>query len=129
MASLNLVYCASVGLEAVIAEQPVLIGGNPYFARKGFTVDVDSPDHYARLLEDHASGRTPTAPPESAQLARRFAHLIRFRYGMKMGLTTDHVTQTALRVHHFDDLAPGRSLPLDTACDGILHRDEILLPR
>ena len=44
MASLNLVYCASVGLEAIIAGQPVLICGNPYYARKGFTIDVESPD-------------------------------------------------------------------------------------
>lgn len=128
MASLNLVYCASVGLEAVIAGQPVLVCGNPYYARKGFTLDVESPAHYGRLLEDHASGRTPQASPESVQLARRFLYLFRFRYGMRMGLTTDHVTATALKIRSFAQLQPGLSLPLDTACDGILHRDEILLP-
>ncbi|MEY2458845.1 MAG: hypothetical protein QOG30_675 [Acidimicrobiaceae bacterium] len=129
MASLNLVYCASVGLEAIVAEQPVLICGNPYYARKGFTIDVESPEHYAQLLEDHAAGHTPIPPPDSATLARRFLYLIKFRYGMQMGLTTDEVMGTSLKVHDFAELQPGRSLSLDTACDGILHRDEILLPR
>jgi hypothetical protein len=47
---------------------------------------------------------------------------------MRMGLTTDHVTATALKIRSFAQLQPGLSFPLDTACDGILHRDEILLP-
>ena len=128
MASLNLVYCASVGLEAIIAGQPVLICGNPYYARKGFTIDVESPEHYHRLLEAHASGKTPNPPPESVDLARRFLYIFRFRYGMRMGLTTDHVTATALKIQTLGRLQPGASLSLDTACDGILHRDEILLP-
>jgi hypothetical protein len=128
MASLNLVYCASVGLEAVIAAQPVLICGNPYYARKGFTIDVDSPEQYQHLLEEHATGRPLTPPSESVALARRFLYLFRFRYGMRMGLTSDQVTGTALKVQTLEDLTPGVSLPLDTACDGILYRDEILLP-
>lgn len=127
MASLNLVYCASVGLEAIIAGQPVLICGNPYYARKGFTVDVESPEHYQRLLKDHAAGNIPI-PPAGSDLARRFLYIFRFRYGMRMGLTTDHVTATALKIQSLGRLQPGVSLPLDTACDGILHRDEILLP-
>jgi hypothetical protein len=128
MASLNLVYCASVGLEAVIASQPVLICGNPYYARKGFTTDVESPEHYRQLLEAHAAGRTPEPVPGAVDLARRFLYLFRFRYGMRMGLTSDDVRATTLRVRTFDQLRPGVSLALDTACDGILHRDEILLP-
>jgi hypothetical protein len=128
MASLNLVYCSSVGLEAVIASQPVLICGNPYYARKGFTIDVESPVHYHRLLADHAARKTPIPPPASADLARRFLYLFRFRYGMRMGLTTDDVRRTQLKVHDFGQLVPGVSLSLDTACDGILYRDEILLP-
>jgi hypothetical protein len=128
MASLNLVYCASVGLEAIIAGQPVLICGNPYYARKGFTIDVESPVDYERLLEHHAAGRALGSPPASIELARRFLYLFRFRYGMRMGLTTDDVVAPTLKVHSFDRLEPGRSVALDTACDGILHRDEILLP-
>jgi hypothetical protein len=128
MASVNLVYCASVGLEAIIAGQPVLICGNPYYARKGFSIDVDSRVHYERLLEDHVAGRAPTSPPGSGELARRFLYMFRFRYGMRMGLTTDDVSAVALKVRSFGGLKPGVSLALDTACDGILHRDEILLP-
>ena len=128
MASLNLVYSSSVGLEAVIAGQPVLICGNPYYARKGFTIDVESPTHYDRLLEDHAAGKALIPPPASVDLARRFLYLFKFRYGMRMGLTTDDPRATALKIQNFRQLEPGMSLPLDTACDGILHRDEILLP-
>jgi hypothetical protein len=128
MASLNLVYCSSVGMEAVIAGQPVLICGNPYYARKGFTINVDSASQYDRLLEDHAAGKPLLLPPRSAELARRFLYLFKFRYGIRMGLTSDSNTATTLRIQHLGELEPGKSFPLDTACDGILHRHEILLP-
>lgn len=128
MASLNLVYCSSVGMEAVIAGQPVLICGNPYYARKGFTINVDSPAQYDRLLEDHASGKPVTPPPASVELARRFLYLFKFRYGIRMGLTSDNNRATSLKIRDLRELEPGVSFPLDTACDGILHRDEILLP-
>jgi hypothetical protein len=128
MASLNLVYCSSVGMEAIIAGQPVLIGGNPYYARKGFTINVDSPSQYDRLLEEHAAGKPLIQPPQSVELARRFLYLFKFRYGIRMGLTTDDNRATALKIRDLRELEPGMSFPLDTACDGILHRDEILLP-
>ena len=128
MASVNLVYCSSVGMEAIIAGQPVLICGNPYYARKGFSINVDSPDQYDRLLEDHATGKPWTAPPQSVELARRFLYLFKYRYGIRMGLTSDDNRKTDLKIRDMRDLDPGMSLPLDTACDGILHRDEILLP-
>jgi hypothetical protein len=128
MASLNLVYCSSVGLEAVIAGQPVLICGNPYYARKGFTINVDSPAQYTRLLEDLAAGNAPVPSPDSAELARRFLYLFKFRYGIRMGLTTDDNRATTFKIQQMDELEPGRSIALDTVCDGILNRDEILLP-
>jgi len=128
MASLNLVYCSSVGMEAIIAGQPVLICGNPYYARKGFTINVDAPSQYDRLLEDHAAGKPVIPAPPSVELARRFLYLFKFRYGIRMGLTSDNNRATALKIQDLRELEPGMSFPLDTACDGILHRDEILLP-
>jgi len=128
MASLNLVYCSSVGMEAIIAGQPVLICGNPYYARKGFTINVDSPSQYDRLLEDHAAGQPVIPPSGSVELARRFLYLFKFRYGIRMGLTSDSNKATSLKIQDLRELEPGMSFPLDTACDGILHRDEILLP-
>ena len=128
MASLNLVYCSSVGLEAVIAGQPVLICGNPYYTRKGFTINVDSASQYDRLLEEHAAGKPLPLPPRSVELARRFLYLFKFRYGIRMGLTSDSNRETTLKIQDFRELEPGASFPLDTACDGILHRDEILFP-
>jgi Capsule polysaccharide biosynthesis protein len=128
MASLNLVYCSSVGMEAIIAGQPVLICGNPYYARKGFTINVDSPSQYDRLLEDHAAGKPVIPPAQSVELARRFLYLFKFRYGIRMGLTSDNNKATALKIQDLRELEPGVSFSLDTACDGILHRDEILLP-
>ena len=128
MATCNLVYCASVGLEASVAGQPVLVCGAPYYARKGFTVDVDSPAEYRSLLERIAAGDPPAAPPDSPTLARRFVHLMKFRYAMDMHWTTADPYQLQLLISGLDELAPGRSTVVDTVCDGILHRDEILLP-
>lgn len=128
MATLNVVYCASVGLEAVIAGQPVLICGRPYYSGKGFTTDVGSRDEYERLLAEHLLCHPLRSDPEHALLARRFTYLIRFRYAIPMGLTNDDVTDLRLTIHGIDALAPGASAALDTVCDGILHRHEILLP-
>jgi hypothetical protein len=128
MASLNLVYCSSVGMEAVIAGQPVLICGNPYYARKGFTINVDSPSQYLSLLEEHAAGKPLIPPSRSVELARRFLYLFKFRYGIRMGLTSDDNRATSLKIQDLCELEPGKSFALDTACDGILHSDEILLP-
>jgi len=128
MATYNLVYCASVGLEATVAGQPVLVCGAPYYARKGFTVDVDSPAEYRSLLERIAVGDPPSAPPDSPTLARRFIHLMKFRYAMDMHWTTADPMRLEITIADLGDLAPGRSAVVDTVCDGILHRDEILLP-
>jgi hypothetical protein len=128
MATCNLVYCASVGLEAAVAGQPVLVCGAPYYARKGFTVDVDSPAEYRSLLERIAADDTPSAPPDSPTLARRFVHLMKFRYAMDMHWTTADPMRLELTISDLGDLAPGRSTVVDTVCDGILHRVEILLP-
>ena len=106
----------------------MLICGNPYYARKGFSINVDSPRQYDRLLEDHAAGKPLIPPPSSAELARRFLYLFKFRSGIRMGLTSADNRATALKIKTVRELEPGMSFPLDTACDGILHRDEILLP-
>jgi hypothetical protein len=128
MASCNLVYCASVGLEATIAGQPVLVCGAPYYARKGFTVDVDTPEDYRRMLEGLADGNVPQPPTDSATLARRFVHLMKFRYAIDMRWTNADPVKLEFAITDLGDLAPGRSVAVDTVCDGILHRDEILLP-
>lgn len=128
MASCNLVYCASVGLEATIAGQPVLVCGAPYYARKGFTVDIDTPEDYRRMLEGLADGNVPQPPTDSATLARRFVHLMKFRYAIDMRWTNADPVKLEFAITDLGDLAPGRSVAVDTVCDGILHRDEILLP-
>ena len=128
MAGLNLVYCASVGLEAVIARQPLILAGVPYYGRKGFTLDAESVSHYLDLLDSWVAGRFPEPDPQARDLARKYLYLIRFRYGIRMGLTEGADGSRRLLVRDPRALLPGGHERLDAVCEGILRGDEILFP-
>lgn len=46
-----LVYTSTIGLEAALLGRPVLVAADVHYRGKGFTYDLEGPDHLERLLE------------------------------------------------------------------------------
>ena len=73
-----LVYNSTAGLEAALRAKPVVVSAHVYYAGRGFTLDVDVAADYAQILDGAFAQRS--LAPHQVQVARRFAHLLMFRY-------------------------------------------------
>jgi hypothetical protein len=129
-AGLVTVYNSTAGLEAAARGRPVLVGGLPHFRGRGFTIDVDSREHYRAVLAAWTGGAPLPIPPDAATLARRYAHMFYLRYHIPMGWTTSPLEPPfALTIRSLRELAPGHNRALDMVCDAILNRRQVLLAR
>lgn len=128
MADLVVAYNSTVAIEAAAAGKPVVVCGHPHFRGRGFTIDIDSRDDYARLLAEAAGGVWPLPPNDAAVLARRYCHLFFARYTMTVNWTTSPlVPPYQLLLTSLDQLAPGRQASLDAICDGVLSGRQPLM--
>ncbi len=129
-ADLVAVYNSTAGLEAAARGKQVLVAGRPHFRGRGFTIDIDSRDHYRATLGQWNRGATLKEPGDAISLARRYAHMFYLRYHVPMGWTTSPLEPPfALTIKSVRDLAPGHNRALDVVCDGIINQRQILLPR
>jgi hypothetical protein len=130
LAGLVLAYCSTTGIEAAIHGRPVLLGGDPHYRGKGFTIDVRSRQEYSDLIRQWADGRLERPSPETSELARRYFHLFFLRHHIPMNWTTSPLEPPfRLRIRDLSELLPGRNAALDVVCSGILNGHEIILPR
>ena len=70
-----LVHASTIGLEAALLGKPVLVSADVHYRGKGFTRDVEGPEHLVTLLD---SARTLRLTPEEHDLAITYAHLFFF---------------------------------------------------
>jgi hypothetical protein len=130
LASLVLAYCSTTGIEAAIYRKPVLLGGDPHYRGKGFTIDLQSRQEYADLLQQWAAGGLDWPSQEASELAKRYFHLFFLRYHIPMGWTTSPLEPPfKLKLKDLAELLPNRNVSLDVVCSGILNGHEIILPR
>ena len=121
------VYTSTVGLESVLRGVPVLVAGQTHYRGKGFTHDVESPEHYAALLSSVSSWQQ--CSPEIVALARRYANLFFLKNMIPFDLATEFDDGSVeLNIESFDDLKPGRHGVLDHICAAILERKSFVLP-
>jgi hypothetical protein len=126
---LVLAYNSTVAIEAAAAGHPVVVGGNPHYRGRGFTIDVETRDEYRALLTRWAAGEEVASPVAAAAMARRYAYLFFFRYHVRMGWTTSELDPPyQLLIQSLDELAPGRNPALDEVCQAILAHRQVLLP-
>lgn len=130
LGSLVLAYCSTTGIEAAIYRKPVLLGGDPHYRGKGFTIDVQSREEYADLLRQWAAGGLDQPSRVASELARRYFHLFFLRYHILMGWTTSPLEPPyKLKIKSLAELLPNRNVALDVVSSGILNGHEIILPR
>lgn len=118
-ADVGLAYTSTVGLELALAGVPVVVGGRPHYAGKGFTHEATDPADHERVLD--AVLANPTAHAPDVESARRYAHLFFFTANVERPPAFEPVSGL---VRLDDDFAarvrPGSHRGLDAICAGIL---------
>src|SRR5439155_3995395 len=74
----GLVYTTTAGLEMALRGKPVVVAARVYYRSRRFTLDVECADEYPRILDRAFEKGRMTG--QETDLARRFAHLLLFRY-------------------------------------------------
>src|SRR5439155_25388980 len=117
----GLVYTTTAGLEMALRGKPVVVAARVYYRGRRFTLDVERADEYPRILDRAFEMRRMT--DQEIDLARRFAHLLLFRYLHRFSV----VRERARRLPILDPseaalLVPGASAYVDRLLDVILCR-------
>jgi hypothetical protein len=122
MSRAALIYGARMGVEIALAGTPLVVSGETFNRRKGFSYDVETREEYFSLLDRITE--LPRNPPEMLERARRYAYHLYFRrmidfplFSVREGM---HLTGPRLEFQRLDDLTPGRYRALDVLCEGIL---------
>jgi hypothetical protein len=119
-ASLVMVYTSTVGLEAALSGKRVLVAARVYYARRGFTQEVDDPASLGRLLEEAFATRSLSE--HERDLARRFAYLLLFRFLRDVPVVKQRPhTYPLLDPGDAHALLPGQSADFDALMDCLLE--------
>lgn len=113
------VFTSTTGLEAALLGRPVIVAGETHYRRKGFTIDVDTPQEFVaaldRVLDD------PEAHLPNRDLVEQYAHHFFFQAPISSTFVREHIQGLArLEVRNRSDIAPGGHAGLDRICDLIL---------
>ncbi len=118
-ADVGFAYTSTAGLELALAGVPVVLGGRPHYAGKGFTLDPRDTDEHRAVVA--AVLADPAAHAPGVETARRYAHQFFFSANLPRPPAWEPVSGLArLEPGWADQLAPGAHAGLDAICDGIL---------
>lgn len=116
-----LIYGARMGVEVAAMGVPLVVAGETFNRRKGYSIDVETREEYFRVLEGVAE--MPRLSPEIVERAKKYAYHYYFRLMMEFPLFSVadgiHLSSPRIEIASPDDLAPGRCAALDAICDGI----------
>jgi hypothetical protein len=117
----SIIYGTKMGVEIAVSGTPLIIAGETFNRRKGYSYDAETREEYFALLD-----RIPDLPrntPEMVERARKYAYHLFFRlmidfplFSVKEGV---HLSGPRLQFDNLDALAPGRCRALDLICKGI----------
>lgn len=115
------IYGARMGVEIAALGTPLIVAGETFNRRKGYSYDVETREEYFRLLD-----RVETLPknsPETIERARRYAYHYYYRlmmdfplFSVKNGI---HMSEPRLEFSSLESLLPGEVPALDVVCQGI----------
>ena len=124
-----IIYGTKMGVELAYMGVPTIVAGESWARNKGITLDADNREGYLALLD-----RLPFTERLDAATKLRAAHYaFHFFFRRTIPLEFLRVRKNSwppfnLAIETFDTLRPGRSLGLDTVCDGILKHHPFIYP-
>jgi len=125
----RIVYSSTIGLEAAVRGISVIVAGEVHYARKGFTLDVDSKEQYTAILNDEFND-CESLSEEKKELARRYAFFYLYRTKIPLEFyKAERFKISTLLIRSYDELLPGRNPYLDLIMEGILNGKPITLSR
>jgi FkbM family methyltransferase len=112
-----MVYTSTLGIEFALRGKRPWVAANPYYAGKGFTLDLESHEHMVKLLDENHFDNALEA--EEVELAERFAHIVTFRRPFALPYydgETGRFTPPSM-----DVFAAGGNPVIDNLCSYILN--------
>jgi hypothetical protein len=121
------VYGSQFGLELACRGLPVVVVSACFYARKGFTRDVESPREYFALLE--RLDRIEPLDHEARDRARRYAYHVYFRrlVPFRYLVNRDWSQMRDLCLDGLEELLPGRDPFLDRILEGVVDGRPVVL--
>ena len=122
-----LIYNTKTGIELSSMGLPVIVAGEAWIRGKGFSIDVNSPSDYFKLLN-----RLPLQKKLSETqllLAKKYAFHFFFRRMIALPFITNPKRfEFGINIATLQDLSKDQVKGLDIICDGILHGTPFIYP-
>ena len=129
MSQSALIFGSRIGLEIAVRGIPVIVVGDTFVGRKGFTYDPNSQEEYFALLDRGA--QLPRNSLEVVKLGLKFAYHLFFRatadFPHVHARGVDMSRGLRLTFRRLSDLAPGHSASVDAICDGIMRGSDFVV--
>jgi len=116
-----LIYNTKTGIEVSSMGIPVIVAGEAWIRRKGFSTDADTREQYFDILASLPLGERLSK--DKLDLAKKYAFHFFFRRMIELPFITPDASTGKMRLdlEKLDDLEPGHFPGLDTICEGILN--------
>jgi len=119
------IYGTKTGVELASTGIPIIVAGEAWVRGKGFTIDVNSPEHYNTVL-DNLPIRVRMSR-EKTLLAKKYAYHFFFRRMIPINLFKKGPGWPPYEFSGtIDQLYPGGDKGLDCVCEGILEGEEFV---
>jgi hypothetical protein len=127
---LVLTYTSTVGLEAAVRGIRVAVCGEAHYRGKGFTTDVEGPEHLDALLSGEADEATDTS--RAVRYAFMFFHRLCIPFPAVRAKSAGLSALDADALEHIPtsagEVAPGADPYVDFVCERILTGGAFVLP-
>jgi len=109
-----MVYTSTLGIEFSLKGIRPWIVANPYYAKKGFTVDANSHEHIETLLKEDVPDKFLT--DEEIELAKKLAYAVKFRRSFSYPLFNNN---GKFSIDNYQDLFQGGDPVIENICQFI----------
>lgn len=116
-----MVYTSTLGIEFALNGIRPWVAANSYYAKKGFTQDVDSQSQVELLLKTAAISKYLSE--DEVELARKLAYAVKFRRSFSYPLFDP---DGKFSLHEYSTLFPGNNSVIDNICAFIENKRNYL---